>query len=63
MYGEWKVIFLCWFSDVQRVEGIRIVLKMYMEWKDILFFLFAEITRVEGNRIFMIRECTDNGRK
>jgi hypothetical protein len=26
MYREWKEIELCWFGDVQRVEGNRIVL-------------------------------------
>jgi hypothetical protein len=25
MYREWKEIELCWFGDVQRVEGNRIV--------------------------------------
>jgi hypothetical protein len=26
MYREWKEIELCWFGDVQKVEGNRIVL-------------------------------------
>jgi hypothetical protein len=34
MYREWKEIELCWFGDVQRMEGNRIlktVLNMNME--------------------------------
>jgi hypothetical protein len=34
MYREWKEIELCWFGDVQRVEGNRIPEKvLYMNLK------------------------------
>jgi hypothetical protein len=41
MYREWKEIELCWFGDVQRMEGIELC------W-------FGDVQRMEGNRISKI---------
>jgi hypothetical protein len=78
MYREWKEIELCWFGNVQRMKGNRIVLVwgctgngsklkcvgvgMYREWKDIELCWFGDVQRMEGNRIVLFRGCTENGR-
>jgi hypothetical protein len=70
MYREWKEIELCWFGDVKRVEGNRIVLVwgctangriencvglgMYREWNEIELCWFGDVQRVEGNRIVLV---------
>jgi hypothetical protein len=64
MYREWKKIELCWYGDVQRMEGKRIVgLGMYREWKEIELCWFGDVQRVEGNRTVLVWGCTENGRK
>jgi hypothetical protein len=49
MYSEWKERELCWFGDVQKVEGNRIVLVLGMdrEWKEIELCWFGDVQRVE----------------
>jgi hypothetical protein len=79
MYREWKEIELCWFGDVQRMEGNRIVLVrgctengrkyyyfglgMYRECKDIELGGFGDVQTMEGNRIMLVWGCTESGRE
>jgi hypothetical protein len=79
MYREWKEIKLCWFGDVQRMEGNKIVLVwgctesgrkwncvglgMYREWKKIKLCWFEDVQRMEENIIVLVWGCTENGRK
>jgi hypothetical protein len=78
MYREWKEIELCWFGDLQRMEGNIIVLVwgctengwkyncvglgMYIDWKEIELFWFEDVQRMEGNRIVLVWGYTENGR-
>jgi hypothetical protein len=70
---------LCWFGDVQIMEGNRTVLVwectdngrkqncvglgMYREWKKIELCWFGDVQRMEENRIVLVWGCTENGRK
>jgi hypothetical protein len=50
MYRKWKEIELCWFGNLQEMEGNRIVLVL-------------NLPRMEGNRVVLVSKCTESGRK
>jgi hypothetical protein len=56
MYREWKGMELCWFGDVQRKEGKKIVFffGLYRKWKEIELCYFGDVKRMEGNSIVLI---------
>jgi hypothetical protein len=43
---------LCWFGDVQRMEGNS--MGIYSEWKEIELCWFGDVQRMEGNRIVLV---------